>query len=73
MRERDPKGRPADKGPGNTDGAGGYAERGPAAATHRDVAKGTAASRRPDPNVRRRNAAIGARATATRRANASMT
>lgn len=29
MRERDPKGRPADKGPGNTDGAGGYAERGP--------------------------------------------
>lgn len=29
MRERDPKGRPADEGPGNTDGDGGYAERGP--------------------------------------------
>lgn len=29
MRDRDPRGRPADKGSGNTDGAGGYAERGP--------------------------------------------
>lgn len=29
MRERDPKGRPEDEGSGNTDGAGGYAERGP--------------------------------------------
>lgn len=28
MRERDGEGRPADEGPGNTDGAGGYAERG---------------------------------------------
>lgn len=30
MRERDRKGRPEDEGPGNTGGAGGYAERGPA-------------------------------------------
>lgn len=30
MREQDRKGRPDDEGPGNTDGAGGYAERGAA-------------------------------------------
>ena len=29
MRERDPRGRPEDEGPGNTGGDGGYAERGP--------------------------------------------
>lgn len=29
MRERDQKGRPDDEGAGNTNGAGGYAERGP--------------------------------------------